>query len=436
PTLAGLTLSYSARAELTATTPATQEDRFFHLHAFGETREAVGDSTPWLPSHASEGELYIGLAHTRPGQRISLLFQLEEGSADPLLEAAEVEWSYLGADQRFHTLQGEALGDGTEGLVRSGLVRVVLPSLATDAGGRLPAGRFWLRASAAARTRATCRLIAIRAQAASATLLRPELHSAHLASPLPAGSAGKLENRQVAIKKVEQPVASFGGRAPETPLAFSRRASERLRHKGRALGPHDYETLVLEAIPSLYKVKCLPHTRLEGGADREIAPGSVTVVTIPNLIGRKGHNPFTPYTSQATLAAVAAFLQPRVGPFVRVQVRNPTYEPVRLTFQVRFTPGNDPALCLSRLRREVDAFLSPWAFEQGQEIVFGGTLHRSTLLHFVERRDYVDFVTDFQVQHLAGAGPGSDEERVVARTARSILVSSGDHSIRILEEGP
>lgn len=436
PTLAGLTLSYSARAELSTATPATQEDRFFHLHPFGETREAVGESTTWLPSHPSEGELYIGLERTRPNQRISLLFQMEEGSADPLVEAADVEWSYLGADQRFHALRGEALGDGTGGLVRSGLVRVVLPPTATDKGGRLPSGRFWLRASAAARTRATCRIIAIRAQAASATLLRPEFHSAHLASPLPAGSATKLENRQAAIKKVEQPIASVGGRAPESPLAFSRRVSERLRHKGRAITPHDYETLVLEAFPSLYKVKCLTHTRLEGGKDREIAPGSVTVVTIPNLIGRQGHNPFTPYTSQATLAEVAAFLQPRVGPFVRVQVKNPTYEPVRLSFRVRFTPGQDPAICLSRLRQEVDAFLSPWAFEQDTDIVFGGTLHRSTLLHFVERRSYVDYVTDFQVQHLAETGPGSDEETVVARTARSILVSSGDHDIRLVEESP
>ncbi len=350
-----------------------------------------------------------------------------------------MSWSYLGSDQRFHALRGEALGDGTHGLVHSGLVRIVLPSTATDAGGRLPAGRFWLRASAPARSAAACRLIALRAQAATATLLHPEHHSAHLTTVLPAGTIRKLEQRQAAIKKLEQPVASFGGRAPEAPLSFARRTSERLRHKNRAITPRDYEALVLESFPSLYKVKCLNHSRLEGGSNREIAPGSVTVVTIPNLVGRQGHNPFMPYTSQATLAEVARFLQPLVGPFVQLQVRNPQYEPIRLAFRVRFTRGNDPALCLSRLKQELNAFLSPWAFDTSRDIVFGGALHRSTLLHFVERRSYVDYVSDFHVQHLVDPSTeatASDAETIVPRTSHSILVSNGEHAITLDEESP
>lgn len=435
PRLAGLTLSYSARAELRADTPASAEDCFFHLHPFGETREAVGDTTPWLPSYPNEGELYVGLERPQVQQRVSLLFQVQDGSANPLLDAADLSWTYLATDGRFHLLRGEALGDGTGGLVRSGLVRVVLPSNATDAGGRLPAGRFWLRASVPARTAATCNLIAVRAQGASATLLDAATHPVHLASSLPAGTVTKLERRLAAFKKVEQPVASFGGRAPEAPLPFARRVSERLRHKHRPITLHDYETLVLEAFPSLYKVKCLNHTRLESTRDLETAPGSVTVVTIPNLVGRQSHNPFTPYTSQDTLSAVARFLQPLVGPFVRLQVKNPTYEPVRLSFRVRFVRGKDPALGLSALKQELNAFLSPWAFEAGRDIIFGGTLHRATLLHFVERRPYVDFVTDFQVQHLVG-DVASDAETVVARTLRSILVSAGEHAITLDEERP
>ncbi|MBN1209714.1 MAG: hypothetical protein JXB05_33000 [Myxococcaceae bacterium] len=429
PTLAGLTLTYGARANFVAGAPAQAEERFFHLHPFGATRESVGSTTPWLPSHPHEGELFIGLGDTGPQRRISLLFQLEEGSGDPLLDAAQVMWSYLDADQRFHVLPAEALGDGTGGLVRSGLVSVLLPPTAANTGGRLPEGRFWLRASVPERTAATCRMIAVHPQAASAVLLNAEQHPTHLSRALPAGTVSKLEQRQVAIKKLHQPVASLGGRAPEAPLPFARRASERLRHKQRAITPHDYETLVLEAFPSLYKVKCLNHTRLDATTDREISPGSVTVVAVPNLIGRTGHNPFTPYTSQATLAAVADFLRPLVGPFVKLQVKNPTYEPIRLGFTVKFKPGHDdPALSIARLKQEINAYLSPWAFAEGADIVFGGAIHRSTLLHFVERRPYVDFVTDFRVTHLGG-DTVADEDRLVARTSRSILVSAGDHDI-------
>jgi hypothetical protein len=163
----------------------------------------------------------------------------------------------------------------------------------------------------------------------------------------------------------------------------------------------------------------------------EIAPGWVTVVTVPNLVGRTGHDPFAPYTSQATLAAVADFLRPLVGGFVHLQVTNPVYEPLRLGFTVKLRPWvSDPAIGIARLKQEINAFLSPWAFEggQGQDIVFGGAIHRSTLLHFVERRPSVDYVVDFRVSHLGGDAP-SDEERLVARSSRSILVSAGDHDI-------
>jgi hypothetical protein len=442
PMLAGIALTYEASADFVA---GTGEDRFFHLHPFGETREVLGAKTPWLPSYPNEGELYVGLGSTGTQRRISLLFQMEEGSGDDLLDSAKVTWSYLDASQRFHTLPAEALGDGTQGLVRSGLVSVLLPSTATDAGGRMPAGQFWLRATTPANTAATCRLIAVHANAASAVLQDVEQHPTHLSRALPPSTITKLEQRHAGIQKIHQPVASFGGRASETLLAFSRRASERLRHKRRAITPHDYETLVLDAFPSLYKVKCLNHTRLDAPLDRksaprarEIVPGSVTVVTVPNLIGQTGHNPFTPTTSHATLAAVAEFLQPLVGRFVKLHVTNPSYEPIRLAFAVKFKRGHDdPALSIARLKQEIKALLSPWAFEQGKDIVFGGAIYRSSLLHFVEQRPYVDYVTGFRVFHGGGESLSdddrseslSDDGRIVARTALSILVSDTDHDI-------
>ena len=77
-----------------------------------------------------------------------------------------------------------------------------------------------------------------------------------------------------------------GGKTPEQPADFNVRVSERLRHKRRALTIWDYERLVLEKFPQIYKVKCLNHTQYEpapgpGGIYRELAPGHVTIVTVP-----------------------------------------------------------------------------------------------------------------------------------------------------------
>ena len=122
---------------------------------------------------------------------------------------------------------------------------------------------------------------------------------------------------------------------------FYRRISERLRHKDRAIDLWDYERLVLEAFPSIYKVKCLNHTQYEpaesqgsgpcsGGVYRELAPGHVTLVALPNLRGQVQRDPLKPYTSLGVLSDIQAYLAQRCSGFVQLHVKNPQFEEVRI----------------------------------------------------------------------------------------------------------
>lgn len=434
--LSGLALTYTARTTVGGAIAGEDPKlRFYHYHPFGETPERPGPDTPLLPRHADEGELYIGLTGARPQERLHLLVHLAEGTGNASIDPPPVTWAYLGADGAFRPLTGEALVDGTRGLVRSGLLTVLLPGDAAAGGTRMPAGSHWLRASVGVGTNVFGEVVAVHAQAARVVLLEPEQHAAHLARPLAPGCLQKLERSPLAIKKVSQPLASFGGRAPETARSpeFMRRVSERLRHKQRAITPHDYETLALEAFPTLHKVRCLNHTRPAPDGDREASPGSVTLVIIPRLAAPATRAPFTSVASPALLTEVKEFLAPLAGPWVRLHVVNPLYETVRLAFGVRFARGGDPALLKPRLREELDAFLSPWAFA-GQEAVFGGTLHRSTLMGFVGGRPYVDYVTDFRVRRVDPPGDATDDDLLAPRSARGVLASAGDHEITVLEE--
>ena len=76
---------------------------------------------------------------------------------------------------------------------------------------------------------------------------------------MPAGSISKLSTPVAQISKVQQPFASFDGKHQEIGKEFYTRVSERLRHKGRAINAWDYEHLVLDRFPSIYKVKCITH---------------------------------------------------------------------------------------------------------------------------------------------------------------------------------
>jgi hypothetical protein len=70
-------------------------------------------------------------------------------------------------------------------------------------------------------------------------------------------------------------------------------------------------------------------------------------------------------------------------------------------------------------------FLSPWAFEEGMDIAFGGRIHKSSLIDFVEERAYVDYVTAFRMYHTGGDGKKSgDLDEASASLPLSILVSA------------
>lgn len=75
-------------------------------------------------------------------------------------------------------------------------------------------------------------------------------------------------------------------------------------------------------------------------------------------------------------------------------------------------------------------FLSPWAFSDGGNPTFGGKVYLSTLLNFVEERDYVDYVTDFSFIKSEADGSGVLAiSEIEGSKAISILVSANHHKI-------
>jgi hypothetical protein len=188
----------------------------------------------------------------------------------------------------------------------------------------------------------------------------------------------------------------------------------------------DYERVVLEAFPGVHRVKCIPHAR-EGSW---MAPGHVLLVVVPDLRNQNAVNPLQPRVDADTLDQILTHVQARAGMQVRVAVKNPSYQKVRLDFQVRFRAGYDFNHYRVQLEEALVQALSPWAFADGPEIGFGGAVYRSVLLDLVEELPYVDYVTEFRM--FSWTGEKIDRtDRDVARPATpdAILVSDAEHSI-------
>lgn len=379
------------------------------------------------------GELWIGLSNALPGETFSILFQVSDGSANPLKIMTDVDWYYL-SNNNWLKFDHLSVTDQTNKLTRSGLVILNVPEAATTTNSRAGNGLLWIKAAIDHDPDAVCKLIAVRANAAKAQF-DGGAKQIEFTKSLPPATISKPAVADAALKKTEQPYPSFDGRVHETDDQFYLRVSERLRHKHRAITTWDYERLTLQYYPQIHKAKCINHTgfvinkKTNDQKYSEVLPGHVMVVTIPDLTSLNTANLLRPYTSIGLLTEIQQYLQTLTSPFVRLHVCNPQFEEIQFDFQVTFHQNYDPVFFTDLLNTEIEQFLTPWAFGNAKDIEFGSTVEKSVVLNFIEERYYVDFVTCFNMNQII-LRDGSviqdalyNIEEAVASTARSVLVS-------------
>lgn len=414
PTLASLSLDYSAAVEI-APADDRSEDRFFAVEPFGYTPVSSGAIARLIPdlvdnaagdsageSTFALGALYLGLENFTPPANVSLLFQIDQGtaSAAPVLKPAATEWSYLSA-KRWQRLPRDAvLNDSTYGFQQPGLVVLSVYKDATTNSTTMPAGMVWMRALVRQTPESAARTLDLQTQAALATFSPAtgdlSSYNDHLQTGLVENTIKRLKQRVAAIKGVSQPYQSFGGRAGETDESFFRRCSERLRHRNRAVTPWDFERLVLEQFPEVFKVKCLPHRT----ADGQEQAGEVALAIVPDLRTIATSNPLEPRAGEVLMSRIRDFVTTGfVSAFATIHVISPIYERILVDARVAFKSGLDAGYYAGVLNQELRQFLSPWAYEEGQDIAFGARIYKSEILAFMEGREYVDYITNFQLYH-------------------------------------
>ena len=450
PKIRALSLVYTSKTKL------SQDDSqivFGHLYPFEEGNYArkkvdAESATPLFPqigldteSEATslaplEGALFVGLQNLVPGSSLQLLFQVAEATADPMFAIKEMKWWFL-ADNEWHILQPDIhiLEDASQNLTTSGLVRIALPFEISNAKSTiLPSSYHWLRVTIQDGVSGLADTVDVHAQVLRGSAVLTSAHETdRLSDSLPAESITKPLVNDAAIKKVTQKYASFGGKPAEREDSFYQRVSERLRHKGRAVTLFDYERIVLQAFPEIYKVKCLPHTRREGNKLITNVSGFITIVVIPNISKLTFAERIEPRASRALLERIERYLNIHSPPFIRIEVVNPEYQKILICSQVAFNQGKDKNFYRKTLTDDVTRFMTPWAFGEQDKLSFGGKVFRSSILHYVESREYVNFLVDFSIRNL-----NSEPQTVIeAETEHSILVyQPGENDWTSVDEKP
>jgi hypothetical protein len=436
PMVKRLSVAYRTAVELD---PAADGgvDHLLHVHPFGVSPiDRV--QAHMFPRYDSAGELYIGLKDLDPPRQLSMLLQLAEGTSDPELEQAPVEWSALDGD-RWVPLGAEVRHDSTRGLINSGIVELALPAVAPST--QLPGARYWLRVAIARNPASVCDAVAIHAQAMALRFADQGNAADHYAQPLPVGSVERLLEPDARIAEILQPYTSSGGQPSEAGDVFDVRVSERLRHKQRAVSPWDYERLVLQRFGQIYKAKCLSAgaaRSADGQVDRQA--GRVEVVVIPDIRDMLPADAFAPRAPANLLADIEAYVRERAPAAAHVVVRNARYVAVAVRLGVRFRDGVDPRWAQQQLGEDLNRFLSPWAYDEGAELMIGGRIYASSILDFVDRRDYVEYVAELRLarsedgENFKIVPPAAEDYHVAAERPDEVLVAAREHHIDVISE--
>jgi hypothetical protein len=292
----------------------------------------------------------------------------------------------------------------------------------------MPKDIHWIKASLGKNSRTASETTGIHTQAVSATFVMSETtDTARLASSMEAGKIEKLLVATPNIKGLTQPYQSFGGRLPEIEGSYYVRVSEQLRHKGRAIQKWDYERIILEEFPLIYKAKCINHSFQTDAKlylnDVPYAPGYVILAVIPDLRRLKAGNSFEPKVPVSVLNKIDAYIAKRTSPFVRLRASNPRYEKIDFCITARFKPGVDENYYKEKLKSEIREYLAPWAVGKYDKLTFGQCVYRSDIIRFIERTGYVDFIIDLKMKHDNEAGPLTDRQRACPASPRSILIA-------------
>ena len=423
PLVNSITADYSAETIIDLENRSVFSDdswseKVFHIFPKGSELIYPGNSgrdTFLIPVEEFDGNLYIGISGENIAGILTLFFHMND---DSLLNTDTLppvrRWFYLSSNRWLEFRNFDVLTDSTNGFLSSGIITLNIPPDINTDNTIMPEGLYWLRVSAQRpkegradfqRTmRRLCSLNSVTPHAVMATFQNKENSLSHLEKGLPAGSITQLKSSLAGIGKIRQTTSGFGGATNENSLQMCRRFSERLRHKNRASVPYDYERMILQKFPEIFKVKCFSNMTSENLC----RPGHVLIVVIPFVNDKAASLNNMSMVNSLVLREIKSFCEKFSSPFVRLEVRNPVYEKVQVRCSVRFKSGKAGGYYVKKLNHDINDYLSPWC-ETGYQAKFGWRVRYSDIESYIQQLDYTDYVTNLSMLHIVDDGTGHFE---------------------------
>jgi hypothetical protein len=412
--VASLSIGYKSTATLDVR--GAQAQHLLHLLPSGELAPVAPGKNGiplLLPNISEPAQCDLGFTGLGVAQTLTMLVQIA-GDAPSDDNDGGVTWRAMGEDGWVDLVRDVDCHDGSNGLRHAGIVSLNLPPMTADATAERLS---WIRIVPQGDPDGFPAIAAITPHVLTATRIVGSNTGALLAIPPKTVKAAAAPLAGVAT--VDQPIASFGGRAGETAATLPIRLGERLRHKERASLAWDHERLVLERFSDIAKVRVLAARNLAGSRK----PGELLVVVMPGPDSISATDALKPQSSVDVRGRVQAALQATTSPFVRVHVVDPVYVRIAVQADIVFRDAQD--LGPTQLNDDLRAFLSPRSSGLDLPDEAGPDEIRVAVANFIASRNYVAGWTTLDL-HFDPSPETLDW---------CTLTSAASHDIRIAQSG-
>jgi hypothetical protein len=437
------TATISMRENFQANDGNSSNGELFHLHPFGHSKVFPNKSVKnvfVVPPYNMQGELYMGLTDVRPPQVVSVLFEmLDEFNISSEEEPPVLEWAYLANNQWTNLKPSNVLRDDTNSFLKTGIIKIELPENINRNNTILDDRYFWLKVSVKENIEVASRNLSVASQVTTATLVGTErlYNSNYLDEPLPRYSIQRPLKSIKGVRSVIQPLPSFGGLSRENEKSFQARTGERLKHRKRAVTAWDYERLILDRYNQIEKAVCLPNMT----SNNLDAPGNVLIVVSPfpsSVLNSK-----EPKASSELLFDIKSFIQKHASPFTKIEVRNPSYERIRIICSVKFTGTHNHGYYIQQLNEDINKYLAGNIGNATVGNQMDKVIYCSDIITYLRTLSYVDYITRFSMvqaaRNITGkyvlidtAEEGEDKAGLKATKPWSVLVPADQHQFAIL----
>jgi hypothetical protein len=288
------------------------------------------------------------------------------------------------------------LEDGTNGLIKSGVIKIKIPNSLQIDNTRLDEGKFWVKAEYEDIENLNSRVKDIFTQAvnirSSEVFLKTSIEGMFQRENV---KISQISNKS--LQSVSNPVYLSTTFILERDLEFYTRISERLRHKNRAVTNWDMERIILEKFDRVETVRVYGRNNYP----QELVQGSTTqIVVIPKNIGANSNSNNQNEFNIDELMEIKSFIKKFVSPFAKIEVCNPIFEELKVRCRIQFRDDSKSSSLKIKLNQELVNFLSPNSWDADNDNLFEKSITKSDIYKFINDRSYVEKIYKFSVIQL------------------------------------